>query len=478
MATNPMSSLGVGSGLPLDTLLDGLRKAENAPLAALQSRANKEQQRFSAYSTLKSALDTVSTAAATLGKSETYNAVKATVTGDTFTATSKAGSGAIAGSYAISVENLATAQVLSSEGVASRTEKLAGAGEGMIDIDFTLANGDTHTLSIDAAKSSLEDIVKAINADSELGVSATLMNDGDPDNPHRLMISANDTGTENRLTSISVAPAEGSGATVGGLKAVLAFPPDGGVGMNEIVAAEDAEIVINGITVKSQSNTIENAIEGVTLTLSKEAAEGATPDTLRITRDDSVATTAVNNFVSAYNALQSTIKSLTAYDIDSQSSAALTGDSLARRAQAQVRDAINGLAVNGITLSSIGITTDPTTGNLSVDNDKLNAALADNRADVEQLFAGDAGLSKRVTSTVEVFSKSDGLIETSQDSITRTLKRLEDQYDQMAARIDQKMETYRKQFVQLDSFMSQMGGISSYLTQQMEMLSKLSDSKK
>src|SRR5690606_17666429 len=205
-----------------------------------------------------------------------------------------------------SVGQLAAAQVLASAGAPERDRNLA-SGSGTVEVTFTLANDETRTISVDAAKSSLEDIVKAINADSELGVSATLMNDGDPDNPHRLMISANDTGTENRLTSISVAPAEGSGATVGGLKAVLAFPPDGGVGMNEIVAAEDAEIVINGITVKSQSNTIENAIEGVTLTLSKEAAEGATPDTLRITRDDSVATTAVNNFVSAYNALQSTI---------------------------------------------------------------------------------------------------------------------------------------------------------------------------
>src|SRR5690606_14298803 len=108
-------------------------------------------------------------------------------------------------------------------------------------------------------------------------------------------------------------------------------------------------------------------------------------------RDDAVATTAVNNFVNAYNALQSTIKSLTAYDVDSQSSAALTGDSLARRAQTQVRDAINSLAANGITLADIGIKTDPTTGQLSVDTEKLNVALKDDRANVQELFAGETG---------------------------------------------------------------------------------------
>lgn len=482
MATS-ISSIGVGSGLPLDTLLEQLRTAENAPLAALQGRATKEQQRFSAYGTLKSGLEAVSTAAANLGKSETFNAVKASVTGDTFTAATKAGSGAIAGNYSISVQELAQAQVLASDGVESRSENLA-SGSGKVEITFTLTDNTTHTLSIDAGKSSLEDVVKAINADSKLGVSATLMNDGHPNAPHRLMISANETGVNKSVASITVAAAEGSDAIVAGqggkpgLEDVLSFSAGGGGGLTERTEAKNAEITINGITVSSQTNTIENAIEGVTLTLTKRAAENASPDMLRVTRDDSVTTTAVTNFVNAYNALQSTIKSLTSYDVDSQTGAALTGDTLARRAQSQVRDAINGLAANGITLSSIGIKTDATTGNLSVDNAKLTEALKENRAEIEQLFSGENGLSKRVTSAVEVFTKSDGLIKTSQDSITRTLKLLESQYEQMEARIDQKMETYRQQFVQLDSFMAQMNSTSSYLTSQLSMLENLASSNK
>ncbi|HLU79542.1 MAG TPA: flagellar filament capping protein FliD [Burkholderiaceae bacterium] len=471
-----LSSIGVGSGLPLDTLLQQLRTAENAPLAAIQTRANKEQQRLSAYGTLKSALDAVSTAAATLGKSETFHGVKASVTGESFTATAKADSGAIPGNYSIKVESLATAQVLAADGVASRSERLAGSGTGNLEITFTLENGDTHTLSIDAAKSSLEDVVKAINADSKLGVSATILNDGDADNPYRLMLSADKTGVQNSIASISVNAAEGSTATVGNLASVLSYGA-GEPGMQQITAASDAKVTINGlIEVSSDSNTLENVIDGVTLNLTKAVGADGTADTLKITRDDSVATTAVNNFVNAYNALQSTIKSLTSYDIDAQQGAALTGDSLARNAQSRVRDALNGLAVNGVTLASIGIKTDPVTGNLSVDSTKLNDALKNNRAEIEQLFSGENGLSKRITESVEVFTKSDGLIKTSQDSITRTLKLLEGQYDQMEARIDQKMETYRLQFVQLDSMMAQMSGISSYLSTQLSMLENLAGS--
>ena len=486
MATS-ISSIGVGSGLPLDALLDDLRKAENLPLAALQTRADKESARFTGYGTLKSGLDAVSAAAAALGKAETFNAVKASVAGDTFTATAKPGSGAIAGNYAISVNNLAKAQVLSSDGVAERNKSLA-TGAGKVDITITAGldeegNPQTHTISIDAAKSSLEDVVKAINAESKLGVSATLMNDG-TDTPHRLMLSADSTGTDSRITSITVSG--GDGVNVDALQNVLAYNHAEGAdpleepytGMSQIIKAENASATINGIAVSSQSNTVENAIEGVTLNLVKQTAEGAAPDSLRLTRDDSVTTAAVNNFVSAYNALQTTIKALTAYDVDAQEGAALTGDSLARRAQTQVRDAINGLAVNGMTLSGLGITTDPVSGHLSVDNEKLGAALKNNRAEVEQLFAGESGLSKRVTAAAEVFTKSDGLIKTSQEGITRTLKLLENQYDQMQARINQKMETYRTQFVQLDTFMAQMNSVSSYLNTQLSMLENLGNSSK
>lgn len=482
-----ISSIGVGSGLPLDTLLSQFRTVENAPLAALQTRANKEQQRFSAYGTLKSALDAVSTAAEALGKSETFHGVKASVTGDTFTATTKAGSGAIPGNHSIRVENLAQAQVLASGGVGAdgdvagdKRAVLTGA-TGQVKISFTVG-GEDRDLLVDAG-ASLRDIAKAINADKDLDFSASIMNDG---SQHRLVISSNKTGDENTISKITVSAGDDFDGSLDPLKNVLEFdaaapvapadPDANPTVMSQTVAGKDAKLTINGIVVTSASNTVEGAVEGVTLKLNKAAAEGASPDSLAVTRDDSITTTAVNNFVNAYNALQSTIKSLTSYDVDAQQGAALTGDSLARNAQSRVREAINGLAANGVTLSSIGIKTDTTTGNLTVDSTKLNEALTNNRADIEQLFAGEAGLSKRVTTSVEVFTKSDGLIKSSQDSITRTRKQLEKQYEQMEMRIDQKMETYRMQFVQLDTFMSQMSGISSYLTSQLAMLGNLSSS--
>lgn len=478
MATS-ISSIGVGSGLPLDTLLEQLRLAENAPLAALQARSTKEQQRLTAYGTLKSAIESVSKAAEALGKADTFHAVKATVTGETFTATTKAGSGAIAGNHAISVTHLATAQVLASGRATASNQPLVDNPGGMIDLQFTLGEGPdatVRTLSVDAG-SSLQDIAKAINNDSELGFSATLMNDGVG---HRLVISANETGEDSNITQIAVVHGADGEGDLTELQKVLSYTK-GSVdpnGMSESVAGRNAEITINGIQVISQSNTIEDAIAGITLTLNKKTAENAQPDTLQVARDDEVTTKAVDDFVKAYNNLQSTIKSLTAYNIDTQSGAALTGDSLARRAQTEMRRAINDLAANGQTLTTIGIKTDPITGNLSVDNIKLTEALKNNRADIQELFSGENGLSTSVVAAAEVFTKSDGLIKTSQDGINETIRSLRRQYEDMELRIDQKMETYRKQFVQLDGFVAQMGGISSYLSQQLAMLGNLSNSGK
>src|SRR5690606_1346801 len=111
--------------------------------------------------------------------------------------------------------------------------------------------------------------------------------------------------------------------------------------------AKNAIVLINDIEVESQSNTITDAIEGVTLTLTKENEVGK-PSVLSVTADDSVTSKAVNTFVTTYNNLQNIIKSLTSYDVEAKKGSALTGDSLARKVQSQVRDALNAADSSGV----------------------------------------------------------------------------------------------------------------------------------
>lgn len=453
-----ISSIGVGSGLPLEELLADLRRSENHALTAIQTRQSQAENRLSAYGTLKNAIESLEKAAEKLTKAETYGAMKANVTGDAFTAdvTAKA----IPGEYAISVTQLATHQTLVTGVVESRDTALGTGGE------ITFQFGErTVTLDLTETGTSMVDIVKAINADTELGLNATVVNNGDPDNPYQLLLTTRDTGVAASVTNITVSGNDD-------LAAVL--------NLDELTvqAAQDAQIEINDtITITSASNTIEDVIEGVTLTLNEASSDASK---LSVTTNDSVTSAAIKEFVTAYNALQSTIGALTSYDVENQRSSALTGDSLARRLQSEVRNAISVPATEGVirSLAQLGITTNPTTGQLDIDDTKLNDALKNHMGDIQNLFAGESGLGKRVSDATDMFSRSDGFISTATDGVNRTIKDLERQYEITAQRIDERMENYRRQFTALDSLVAQMSSVSAYLSQQLSMLGNLGNDKK
>ena len=293
------------------------------------------------------------------------------------------------------------------------------------------------------------------------------VNDGSG-TPHRLLLTSRATGTESAVASITV---DGNAE----LEAFLGYDKVAGTGAFTEQAATNAQLSINGISITSQTNSIEDAIDGIALTL-KQTTDA--PASLSVTRDDTAATKAINDFVKAYNSLQGTIKSLTAYNIDTQESSALTGDSLARRIQTEMRGALNGAlgGIDGLSLSRIGITTDPASGELKVDDKMLSKALSDNLEGVSSLFAGANGAGTRVASAAEAFTRSGGLFSTTTDSLNETAKQMQQQYDATADRIDQRMETYRRQFTQLDAMVAQMNSLSSYLTQQLSMLGNLNNS--
>lgn len=460
-----VSSIGVGSGLPLEDLLKNLRNSENNALVLIQSKQINAEQRLSAYGTLKNALEELNKAGQALGKAETMGALKTSVTGDSFTASST--SGAIPGKYYVVVNQLATSQSLVAGG---QSDRKAAIGAGGVITFKTDADAEPKTLDLTGKGSSLNDIVAAINGAPKLGLNATVINNGDT---FQLVLTTTATGKKAALTEISVAGNDD-------LQAVMGFdaasPGSSGMKLTG-PAAQNALISLNGIEVESQTNVVENVLDGVTLTLTKADAADATGNSLSITRDDAGASKAINAFVTAYNSLQGTIKSLTSYNADEQKSSALTGDSLARQMQNQVRNVLN---VNGESgdirsLAQLGISTDHATGLLKVDNDKLNAAVKNNLGDVQSLLGGENGLSKKLAAVTDTFNKSGGLISAAQDGATKSAAELKKQFDATSERIEAKMANYRAQFTALDSLVAQMNSTSTYLTQQLSMLGNMNE---
>ncbi len=458
MAT--ISSLGL-SGLPLDDLLNNLRTNERQALALIQTRADQAQTRLSAYGQLKSALVAFQQASQEVGQIDSFEAIRVHNPSEAFEA--RAVGQATPGQYAVHVVQIARHQSIALPGIAERDTELGVGGR----IHITLASGASYGVDLDPDQpATLESVVAALNADPDAGLQATILNQGG-DAPHQLLLSTRQTGTQAAVSQISI---EGN-ETLAALLDFDAAQPDEGV---IVRAAQDALIEFNGVMVHSPSNTLENVIDGLTLTLARPSPG---TDTLTLAPDHGRAEQAIQAFVDGYNGLQRTLRQLSAYDAQKGQAHVLTGDALARSVQAQVRKTLDtALGASEFSLGALGITTDPATGELRLDPQKLGQVLAEHKPAVQALFTGPTGLAAQVNDTIRAFVGEDGLINQSSRSLDRQISAIQAQYQQASARIDQRMETYRRQFVALDRMVAEMNSLSSYLTQQLDALGTIQSS--
>lgn len=463
MAT--ISSLGL-SGLPLNDLLADLRKVEEAPLGLLEQRQAAQQSKISAYGKITNALEVFEAAANNLSSEQAFTGLKTTSSNESvFTATAPKGSPAVAGSYQIHVETLASTQSLATAGQASREDALSASGGALT---FTLGDGSTQTLVLTAEQTSLEGVRAAIN-EADIGFTATLLNNGSDTTPHQLVLSTTDTGTDARVALITSDNAD--------LSNVLGYDETVANRMTQVAEALDAKVHVNGITLTSGSNTLADAIEGLTLEL-KSINDATSPDTLTVAHNTEGIRRSIDSFVSAYNSLLSTVRGLSSYDAENNQANVLTGDIVARSVESRLSAALNSVSPDGEfgMLWEIGISTRVSDGSLQVDSDKLNDAIRNNRMDVAQLFSGEGGLIGQIKTAIEGLSGTRGLLTNATEGAKSTISTIQEQYERTQNRIDQKMASYQRQFVDLERYMSEMNGISSYLTSQLNMLENLSRS--
>ena len=453
MAT--ISSLGVGSGLDLTGLLDQLETAERMKLDPITTQKKTQQTKLSSYGRLSSALTSLQAAVKTLNDSKTYQGVTSSISGTGVAAAAK--SDAVVGRYEVKVETLAQAQSLASAGVADRTADL-GAGT----LTITQGSGATlKTLTVDlaAGASSLEDVRDAINKQGG-GVSASIVNDGTAA-PHRLVLTSTATGTAAEMTVTST----------GALSGLLGYDSATDTGpMDETVAAANAKLTVNGIDIASQSNVVEGAVQGVTLSLS----EANSSQVLTVERDNAAIKSAVTGFVTAYNSLQGTISSLTSYNADTQVAGDLLGDATLRSAQSQLRNVLTGTLGEGALtrLADIGIELE-LKGTLKLDSTKLDGLVSGNLSALSGFFSGssaEGGMAGQLGTVLDGILKDGGALSNVTKGVESRVKSLDERYTRVEESITATVERYRKQFTQLDMMLSEMNATTSYLTQQFDAL--------
>lgn len=477
-----LSSPGVGSGLDVNSLVTQLMTVERAPVTLLDKKEASYQAKLSSYGTLKSSLASLQTAAKALSTPDKFSPMKASVA-DATTLSASANTTAVAGSYDVEVQSLAQSQKLmmsapgGTDGYAATSTVV---GEGTITINFGTysaavpptftTNPDklvAKTIAIGSGNNTLAGIRDAINA-ANAGVSASIINDGST-NGYHLSLTSTDSGARNAM-QIGV-----TGAT--GDLGQLNYDPSsvGASKLSENVIAKDAVIIVDNVTVTKQSNTITDAIQGVTLNLSKTMPTGTTTK-ITLTRDTSNVKSAVESFVKAYNDTNKAIKDATAYDAATGKGAVLTGDSTVRSIQTQLRGMfaapVSG-APSGLTmLSDVGISFQKD-GSLAIDSSKFGTAVADPTKDLGKLFTSTGSIKGYAWQldvlTGKILSPVGQLVDRT-NSVSQSIKDIGTRRDIINARLVGTEQRYRNQFNALDTLVASMTTTSSFLTQQLAAL--------
>jgi flagellar hook-associated protein 2 len=469
------SSVSASGGLDVQGLVSQLMTLERQPIDKLNTQVNSYQTKISSFGTLSGLVSGLQTSLQTLTSNfEGYTATPSDATVFSSSATSQAA----AGSYALDVANLARAQSLVAAGQTSSTAPIGDGTPTTITFDFGTISGGTltagaysgasfttngsgtKTVTIDGTNNSLQGIRDAINT-AKIGVSATIVNDGSG-TPYRLVLSSEKSGVSNSL-KISTSGGDGS------IDALVANDPAGVQRLNQTTAAQNANFTVNGIAITSPTNTVTDAIQGVTLTLSKPTTTQAN---LTVVRDTAAVKTAVTGFVDAYNALVSQLKSRSAYgEPGAANKPALAGDGTVRMMLDQMRGVLSTGASGGTltSLAEVGITT-KADGTLKLDTSKLNSAMTNNFSDVTNLFTGASGYGTRLKAWAETTLEPGGLIDTRTKSLNTSIKGYNEQISKLEVRMTTLRKQYTKTYSDLNVMLTNMSGTSAYLTQQLARL--------
>ncbi len=471
MASFSSLGIGLGGGVNVNDLIKASVDAVKLPITrtnGLSQQAAVTNSKVSAFGQLKSLVSTLSDAANKLTSVTGWNGVAATSSSTDFVTVSAVG-GAAATSFNVQVQNLAKAQSSISD---SLTPAKSAVGAGTLTLTTgtwsgspkSFAAGKDEGVKIDVtATDTLEDVASKING-SKAGVTATVLTDA---SGQRLMLRSKTTG-ESAGYQLSVTDADGDNGDSSGLSRVLS-------GTTEY--AQNANATVNGVAVSSGTNVFADTVAGVTFT----AVKPTTADvSITVSKDNSAVKANVQAFITAYNAVNSALNESTKYDKDTKTAGLLQGDSGAVTLQNTLRMALQSVNQSGAlrSLSEVGVVSVGGSGNLTpdgsltLDSTKFDKAMQ-NPDDVKAFFRGAdggsvtdgfAGKFKAVTSRLLA---SDGFFAGKDQSYKEALKRTAADIERITDRASEVEKNLTARYTALDTKMSNMNALNSYIQQQM-----------
>jgi flagellar hook-associated protein 2 len=301
---------------------------------------------------------------------------------------------AVPGTYTVTVQNLAQTSSAASDAVGA-SDVLTGG------VTFKVGNGEWQTVNVgdSSTAATLSGLSTAIN-DADVGVTARVLTNAD--GSQKLSLISQTDGSAGQIAfSSSMTLADST-------------TPDqnAGLGLTTIQNGTDASITVDGATVTSASNTVTNAIPGLTLQLLSTGSSSSTssPESVQvvIANDTSSIASAISTFVSDYNTTMKAINAQEGKD-SSGNPEPLYGSSILAQLQEGLQSAVSSVfGSNTInSLISLGITASASDdGTISLDTDTLSNALNSNFDQVVQLFQGTGSFGSTFTNTLNSLGNS------------------------------------------------------------------------
>ena len=477
MAT--ISSPGVGSGLDVNSIVTQLVAIERQPIVQLKTQVTSLQTKLSAFGKLQSDLSALRDAALALTRPSTWSDTTGT-SSDPASVAVTTDSTNLPGTYTVQVSKLAQAQSNVSKTYAATTDLV---GEGTIHIQLGSWDSETNAFTAKAGATavditvgppakSLAEVRDVINS-SNAGITATVLTDA---SGSRLVFRSSTTGAANGF-KLTVTDTDGNNVDTSGLSALAFDPSVGVVTMGRAMAAANASALINGAPVSSATNTLNNVVDGLTLTLQRE-----TTTAVQITTapDKEAIRKKIETFVTAYNDLNKEIAAQTKFDSATKTAGALQGDSAAVGLRNSLRSTLLGTSAASSTftrMADIGFDVQQD-GSIKLDSKKLDNALA-NLPEMKKLFSAsdtpvqaNNGFATLVRNLADTALGVDGSIASRSEGLRGRISANEKRQAELEVRVTQVEARLRKQYTALDTKMGELQSLSSYVTQQVALLNK------
>jgi flagellar hook-associated protein 2 len=437
---------GLGQGINVQEFVQYAVSAQQAQITALQTEQTALGTQTGELSTISTDLSNLDSAVEALN--DPLGALSAVVatSSNSSVVSATASSTAASGSHTITVTNLATTSSYYTNELSSSSSTISPGS-----FQIQVGSNSPVTITVNSSDNTLSQLASTINSQNA-GVTASVIQDA---NGYRLALVSNSSGAQGDIKVSSNTT---------------------GLSFTKAVTGTNASLTVDGIPISSASNTVSNVISGVTLNLGSALPD--TPVTVNVSPDTSQATTAINNFVSAWNTAIKEINNQFTVGSDGTASGPLEADDTLQQAQSMLLSAIS-YSISGnngiVNLASIGVNMNDD-GTLTVDNGTLNAALSSNYSAVQNLMQNaTTGFAQNLDSAIQAINApGTGILSIDSQSITNNSNDLTQQINDLQAALATQEATLTTTYSQVNDTLEELPLLESQLSQQLTGISSSS----